>query len=87
METLEQLKAIRDNAPDGATHADAERCYVRFSQINRGRYVFVCTCDYIGWVGANSALLSRSLSDINRIIELMEQIETICNEEDEGVEE
>ena len=72
METLEELKAIIENAPDGSTHYDAEGCYVRFSQINRGRYVFVCTCDYVGWIGANSALLSRSLSDIKCRIELME---------------
>jgi len=72
-ETLEGLKAIVDNAPDGATH---------HSTIERVYYKFECECWM--WCHYGSVLFHfvqdddfvceniRSLSDIKRIIELME---------------
>jgi len=72
-ETLEDLKAIVDNAPDGATH---------YSSIEGVYYKFECECWMWGPYG--SVLFHfvqgddfvceniRSLSDIKRIIELME---------------
>lgn len=67
METLEELKAIRDNAPDGATHiSEFVHCYVK---LNVGYYFW---WDGDAWYPLDGPLLLRSLSDINRIIELME---------------
>lgn len=75
-ETLEELKAIRDNAPEGANQVEIHssgnvNCYLRYAE--NGVFVW-----YEGkWIDGNKKLLShcwfiRSLSDINRIIELME---------------
>ncbi len=70
-ETLEELKAIIDNAPKcgTATHID-----------QRGSYIKDCFvgCQFyhsrIGWVEFDRAVRMRSLSDIKAIIELMEQV-------------
>jgi hypothetical protein len=69
METLEQLKTIRDNAPDGATHIYDVDTY----------WKVVSELDYYFYNGSHWDVseplknATRSLSDIERIIELMEQ--------------
>lgn len=82
METLEQLKEIVKNAPEGATyHSNSERVYYKFESEcwmwqseGTGVFHFVqddeYVCDDI-----------RSLSDIKLIIELMEgkkSLESVC---------
>ena len=70
MQTLEQLKTVSDNAPDGATHIDCDDDYVKFIDDEIYHYSFVRG---YGW--SNDYVTPcelRSLSDINRIIELME---------------
>ncbi len=70
METLKELKAIRDNEPEGATHIDVDDDYVKFIDDEMYHYSFVRGC---GWSSDYvSPCELRSLSDINRIIELME---------------
>lgn len=72
-ETLDELKAILDNAPDGATHySNCESAYYKFKCecwmfCCRGKtlFEFVQDDDYV-------CDELRSLSDIKRIIELME---------------
>lgn len=67
-ETLEELKAIVDNAPDGATHIDDIKTY--WKVISEFDYFF-----HNGSQWDDSEPLengTRSLSDIKRIIELME---------------
>lgn len=73
-ETLEELKAIRDDAPDGATHFDDNSVYYMYEKADsiavwreytKRNSTFVlsqCICMF----GL------RSLSDIERLIELME---------------
>ncbi|PHQ89859.1 MAG: hypothetical protein COB48_13085 [Pseudoalteromonas sp.] len=69
-ETLEELKAIIENAPEGATHLDDDGDYVKFIDDEMYHYSFVrgygWSSDYV------SPCELRSLSDIKRIIELME---------------
>ena len=66
METLEELKEIIDNAPDEATHIDGDKEYVKF--IEGEMYHYSCE-----WASVYDFPLElRSLSDIERIIELME---------------
>lgn len=73
METLEYLKAIIDNAPEGASHYD--EVYYRHS----GDEVQSAPSKRFGWefvsYGYVELELTRSLSDIERIIELMEVVE------------
>lgn len=70
METLEELKAIRDNAPDGATSIDDAGDYIRGSIYDEIEYY----CSHSGWVEVDMCDFNvmRSLSDIERIIELTE---------------
>lgn len=63
METLEELKAIRDKAPEGSVGISDSGFYINDE----------CHAWLGGhWFENNNAELTRSLSDINRIIELME---------------
>lgn len=82
METLKELKDILDNAPISATHYGSDNCYVKFEH-TEFYYFFDGKWRVLHF---DTLELMRSLSDINRIVELMEQVEQICNEEDEGVE-
>ena len=72
-ESLEDLKAIIDNAPDGKSHA-----------LNDGGIFTYWSDEDIGClaISGDSVSLSRmrSLSDIKRIIELMEQAKCVRNE-------
>lgn len=66
-ESLEELKAIRDGAPKGATHSN-----------DVGEYGMYSNGDYFSrWTPSNMKPTTncnwRSLSDINRIIELTER--------------
>lgn len=71
METLEELKAIRDNAPEDATHFDEDGDYIKIS----GNYLYCY--NGITWFEIDFCGSLRSLSDINRIIELMEAVEAL----------
>lgn len=72
-ESLEELKAIIDNAPEGATHADNAVSYYKMDSYGNQWGIWKgvwCVC-----VGCNTMRMPpsmRSLSDIKRIIELME---------------
>lgn len=68
METLEELKAIRDNAPEGSTHIEVGGYYIRSGDL----FDFYFSRIHKDWVQLNISVTTRSLSDINRIIELME---------------
>ena len=77
-ESLEDLKAIIDNAPQGATHYDVH--YYRYS----GDEVQSAPSKRFEWEfvsdGSAELELTRSLSDIERIVELMEwQVEANKN--------
>ena len=70
-ESLEDLKAIIYNAPEGATLYDGE--YFKFECDDYHRWVSIC--DIHDWyVDIEPSCDVRSLSDIERIIELMEQV-------------
>ena len=62
METLEELKVIIANAPKGSKFITDNGCY------SDG----VCYHDGFCWVSLIVPVTMRSLSDIKRIIELME---------------
>ena len=65
-ETLEELKAIVNGSPDETTHIDGDKEYVKFIECEMYHY----SCE---WVSAYDFPLElRSLSEIKRIIELME---------------
>ena len=68
METLEELKAIVDNAPDGATHIDDDGDYAKYG----GMYDYFYSKGLREWISTDTVSIDRSLSDIKRIIELME---------------
>ncbi len=77
-ESLEELKAIIDNAPDGATHFGIDCVYYQYEKADsiavwreyykrKSNFVLnkcICMMDL------------RSLSDIKRIIELMERVKS-----------
>ena len=70
-ETLEELKSIVDNAPDGATHIDDDLLFY----IKDSRFGLRWHNDYDGlWFRCEVPETLRSLSDIKRIIELMGQV-------------
>lgn len=75
-ESLEELKSIIDNAPEGATHIEGLSfgtiCYLRRVIIN-GVYSYEMYSEkYEGYIGCPVLTGElRSLSDIKRIIELM----------------
>jgi len=68
-ETLEELKAIVDNAPKcgTATHIDQRGSYIKDNFVGCQFYHL-----RIGWIEFDRATRMRSLSDIKLIIELME---------------
>lgn len=72
-ESLEDLKAIIDNAPEGKTHT-----------LNEGDTVTYWSDDDVGCLAISGDSVSlygmRSLSDIKRIIELMERVKCVRNE-------
>lgn len=72
MESLEDLKAIIDNAPEGASHYDG--IYYRYS----GDEVQSAPSKRFAWEfvsdGSVQLELTRSLSDIERIIQLEERL-------------
>lgn len=78
-ETLEELKAIVDNAPDGSVSI-FKNTYLD----GNGRFY-----SDGAWFGVNGYIEikhpTRSLSDIERIIELMEQVESLEEELQEGL--
>lgn len=71
METLEELKEIIAGKPEAASHIDVDGDYVKFIDDEMHHYSFV-----LGFDGWNSDYETpcelRSLSDIERIIDLME---------------
>ena len=67
-ESTEELKAITNNKPDGATHIDDDLIYIK-----DGAH----SCDYFdnecgAWRESLQTPLTRSLSDMEEIIELRE---------------
>lgn len=77
-ETLEQLKAIRDGAPEGATHYDSLATW-KYKNLDRGTFLTPDGTGYkINDFYPNETI--RSLTDINNIIELMERIESLEDE-------
>ncbi|HEY7866782.1 MAG TPA: hypothetical protein VIC51_12355 [Psychromonas sp.] len=75
METLEDLKAIRDNATEGKTHVCIEGKEISYWNDD--------DCDCLAISGDGIYLSGmRSLSDIERIIELMELLKDITENED-----
>ena len=86
MENLKELRVILDNAPDGACGYCSNEEYWKFE--NNVAFVFEHHSQFQGWFKDDLMYIKniRSISDIKRIVELMEQVEQICNEEDEGVE-
>jgi len=67
-ESLEELKAIIDNAPEGATHIDDEGDYAKYG----GMYNYFYSKGLREWVQVDIVNMDRSLSDIKMIIELVE---------------
>ena len=68
METLEQLKAIVENAPDRATHVQVVEFENQYFESNGfGFWCLNSDCQVVG----EDIVSVRSLSDIKRIIELM----------------
>lgn len=75
METLEQLKAIRDNAPDDCAGIISEGQYFLnsdFVTVDNG-FIDIDGADL--YSGEVESFEFRSLSDINRIIEQREMLE------------
>ena len=69
METLEELKAIRDRKPEGATLYDGEYFKFENDEYHRWSSIF----DIKDWyIDLEPSCEVRSLSDIERIIDLME---------------
>ena len=72
-ESLEELKSIIDNAPDGATHVDNVVSYYKMDSTGREWGIFKgCWCVCVGCNTMRMPPSMRSLSDIKRIVELME---------------
>jgi len=68
IESLEELKAIRDGAPDGSEYVSI--CGNAYAKFENGVFLQCVNGEWSGVVTGN--IYSRSLSDINRIIELEE---------------
>lgn len=68
METLKQLKAIVENAPEGATHVSDSNVYFCF--IDGVPHNFWVNGDE--WVDCRIPTFTRELKDINKIIQLLE---------------
>lgn len=71
MESLEELKAIIDNAPEGASHVDDT--YTYWKVVSEFDYYFYNGSQWDDSESIQSG--TRSLSDIARIIELMGIVE------------
>lgn len=75
METLEQLKDIVKNAPEGATHVNTimpkELDIINYINTNNFTWWHGSTDEWRSF-GGMIDITFRSLSDIKRIIELME---------------
>jgi hypothetical protein len=74
METLEELKAIIADKPEGATHIDDIKTY--WKVISEFDYYFYNRSQWNDSEPLENSF-TRSLSDIERIIELMEQVSKI----------
>lgn len=77
METLEELKDIRDNAPEGATHIAKSTGQSRYLKHNvRRDFVYHDGRTFCAFPSKSGYLKTcksiRSLSDIKQIIDLME---------------
>lgn len=73
-ESLEDLKAIIGNEPEGATLYDGE--YFKFECDDYHRWASIC--DIQDWyVDIEPSCDVRSLSDIKQIVELREQVESL----------
>lgn len=82
MESLAELKAIIENAPGKAEYYDGDSDFIAFD----GRRFFLWRKDLNGWQKINKTDLSpmRSLSDIKRIIELMECLQSVKQTAEDG---
>lgn len=77
METLEQLKDIVKNSPEGATNYDGKN-YFRFEMYEHGQaYLVLRDGVWTRGLPAYPVYSCRSLSDIKRIIELMEEVKAL----------
>lgn len=80
METLKELKAIKCKRPLGATH----HYFILLGEHKVSNYIDMdncmwwdnTLCQWRDWGGGAETKI-RSLSDINRIIELMEEVEKV----------
>ncbi|QGJ84305.1 hypothetical protein [Pseudoalteromonas phage XCL1123] len=72
METLEDLKAIIVNAPEGATHVSRNGVYYKRSD-KQGFGALVWWRRGEEWIESKIDHITRSISDIEEIIALMEQ--------------
>lgn len=68
MTELEELQAIIDNAPEGATHYD---CNIYYKRV--GEYIMWTDNKTWHWQDEGEEDVMRSLSDIKRIIELLKE--------------
>ncbi|WP_438863798.1 hypothetical protein [Neptunicella sp.] len=78
MTEQDQLKAIRDGAPDGATHWS--EAYKEYLKVNLVRKSFLAWEKDGEWRKSKVHEDFRSLSDTKARIELMEEIERLKNE-------
>ena len=73
METLEQLQKILDDAPEGATHK-TKHCYLSLTHPNVWRWHY---CGEWQFLNGNTDISEfedyRSLTDIQSIVELMQE--------------
>lgn len=77
METLDELKAIRDNAPDGATHIAQSKCSCRYLKHNvRRDFVYHDGRTFCAFPSKSGFLKTcqsiRLISDIKHLVELTE---------------
>lgn len=80
METLEELKAIRDNAPEGATHIASSVGQSRYLKHNvRRDFIYYDGRTFCAFPSRSGYLRVcesiRELSDIERIIEQREMLD------------
>lgn len=68
IESLEKLKAIRDGAPDGSEYVSI--CGNGYAKFENGKFLQYVNGEWV-YIFTN-VVYSRTLSDINRIIELEE---------------
>ena len=72
-ESLEELKAIRDGAPDGATFISI--CNTSYAKFREGVFLQYCHGEWV--TTGQHSIYSRTISDISARIELMELLEDI----------